>query len=60
MVKLVVHLNNGKEFIANVETYNKEKINEDINNQQLTSVIIGDDIFNRHSVIAVTQYKESV
>lgn len=58
-MNLVVYLNNGKEHIVTVTQYDKEKINEDLNNQQLTTVIIGDMIFNRHSIIMVAPQKET-
>ncbi|TCJ01598.1 hypothetical protein [Cytobacillus praedii] len=58
-MKLVVYLNNGKENVVTVVQYDKEKINEDLNNQQLTTVIIGDMIFSRHSVVMVAPQNET-
>lgn len=58
MITLIVITHSGKEYETQVESYDPVKLNDDINNTELNTVLIGDVILSRIDVKGVSKKTE--
>jgi hypothetical protein len=58
LITLNIITHSGKEYETEVETYDPVKINEDTNNLELNTVLIGDVILSRIDVKGVSKKTE--
>jgi hypothetical protein len=55
---ILVSTHTGKEYEINVETYDPIKINEDLNNPEVNTIVIGDVIIARIDVKSICKKTE--
>lgn len=60
MIKLIILTHGGLEYEAIVEEYNAEQLNENLNSNEINTVVIGDIIISRIDVKAVVPVKVEV
>lgn len=58
MIRLTIITHSGPEYETEVESYDPVKINEDTNNLELNTVLIGDVILSRIDVKGVSKKTE--
>jgi hypothetical protein len=55
---ILVNTHSGKEYEINVEEYNPVEINENLNNREVNTIIIGDVIIARIDVKSICKKTE--
>lgn len=58
LIKLKITTHSGNEYEAIVDDYNAEQLNENLNNNEINTVVIGDIIISRIDVKAVVPTEE--
>lgn len=57
-MKIQISLADGTTIVANIENYNAMELAEQINNQKLTVIVVGDIIFNKNMVKTIIPVQE--
>lgn len=59
-MKITITLNSGKEITVETDKYNATEIKNEMNDQQITAINIGDVVLGKHTVTMIAPYVEPV